>query len=146
MDIKRGDLYYVDLDKGVGSEQNGTRPVVIIQNDRGNQTSNTVIIAAITSNTKKKLPLHVVLPLGSCNLKEESMILLEQIYTIDKSRLNESDYIGHLDDCFTKAINRAILYSFGIKKERKKKNALQEHGTPTNIHDTGQKESQPLPQ
>ena len=97
MTIKRGDMFYADLSPVVGSEQGGIRPVVIIQNDLGNKYSPTVIAAAITSQTNKtKLPTHIEIQGNTKGLKNDSVILTEQIRTIDKSRLKEK--IGHIDD------------------------------------------------
>ena len=113
--IKRGDMFYADLSPVVGSEQGGIRPVVIIQNDVGNKHSPTVIAAAITSQTgKTKLPTHI--PIGSQNsgLKSDSIVLTEQIRTIDKSRLKEK--IGHIDDeNVISQINNALGVSFGLE-------------------------------
>ena len=97
MVIKRGDMFYADLSPVVGSEQGGIRPVLIIQNDLGNKYSPTVIAAAITSQTNKaKLPTHIEIDSEGCGLKSNSVILAEQIRTIDKSRLKER--IGHIED------------------------------------------------
>ena len=109
----RGDLYYADLGQGIGSEQKGTRPVVIIQNNVGNKHSPTVIIAAITSkaNIKAKLPTHYYLQPGN-GLTLPSLVLLEQIRTVDKRRL--SDYIGRLDEKHIQGINHALAISIGL--------------------------------
>ena len=109
----RGDLYYADLGHGIGSEQKGTRPVVIIQNNVGNKHSPTVIIAAITSkaNVKAKLPTHYYLDAGN-GLAHPSLVLLEQIRTIDKQRL--SGYIGRLDEKHIRGINHALAVSIGL--------------------------------
>ena len=97
MQIKRGDMFYADLSPVVGSEQGGIRPVLIIQNDLGNKYSPTVIAAAVTSQTgKNKLPTHIEIDSQSCGLKSDSVVLTEQIRTIDKSRLKEKR--GHIDD------------------------------------------------
>ena len=97
MIVKRGDMFYADLSPVVGSEQGGIRPVVIIQNDVGNRHSPTVIAAAITSQTgKSKLPTHIEIGSNNNGLKSDSIVLTEQIRTIDKSRLKEK--IGHIDD------------------------------------------------
>jgi Growth inhibitor len=110
--IQRGDIYYADLSPVTGSEQGGLRPVIVIQNDKGNQHSPTVIVAAITSNIKKtKLPTHIVLPEIE-GLSKRSIVLLEQIRTIDKSRL--SNKIGSIDNEYMQKINEAILISLGI--------------------------------
>ncbi len=115
MVVKRGDMFYADLSPVVGSEQGGIRPVLIIQNDTGNKYSPTVIAAAITSQTgKTKLPTHI--EIGSSNgigLKSDSVVLTEQIRTIDKSRLKEK--IGHInDENVMKKINGALGVSFGL--------------------------------
>ena len=97
MVIKRGDMFYADLSPVVGSEQGGIRPVLIIQNDMGNKYSPTVIAAAITSQMNKtKLPTHIEIDSEQCGLKNDSVVLAEQIRTIDKSRLKEK--IGHIED------------------------------------------------
>src|SRR5699024_10810763 len=97
MVVKRGDMFYADLSSVVGSEQGGIRPVLIIQNDLGTKYSPTVIAAAITSQTgKTKLPTHIEINSEECGLKSDSVVLTEQIRTIDKSRLKER--IGHIDD------------------------------------------------
>ena len=114
MIIKRGDMFYADLSPVVGSEQGGVRPVLIIQNDLGNKYSPTVIAAAITSQTNKtKLPTHIELDENTEGLKSNSVILTEQIRTIDKSRLKER--IGHIDDIeVMNKINNALGVSFGL--------------------------------
>ena len=114
MTIKRGDMFYADLSPVVGSEQGGIRPVVIIQNDLGNKYSPTVIAAAITSQTNKnRLPTHIEIDAGAEGLKNNSVILTEQIRTIDKSRLKEK--IGHIDDVnVINKINNALGVSFGL--------------------------------
>ena len=114
MTIKRGDMFYADLSPVVGSEQGGVRPVLIIQNDMGNKYSPTVIAAAITSQTNKtKLPTHIELDENTEGLKSNSVILTEQIRTIDKSRLKER--IGHIDDTeVMNKINNALGVSFGL--------------------------------
>lgn len=111
--MKRGDIYYADLSPVVGSEQGGTRPVLIIQNDVGNKFSPTVIAAAITSKTdKSKLPTHIDVYAEQYGLARDSVILLEQIRTIDKKRLKEK--MGHLDDDVMNRVNNAITVSFGL--------------------------------
>ena len=112
--ILRGQMYYACLDPVIGSEQNGNRPVLIVQNDLGNLHSPTVIAAPITSHVKKmRLPTHIGIP--SCyDLPERSMVLLEQIRTIDKRRLGE--YIGCLDDDIMHCIDRAVSISVGLKQ------------------------------
>lgn len=113
MEIKRGQLYYADLSPVVGSEQGGVRPVLIIQNDVGNRYSPTVIAAAVTSQmTKAKLPTHIEIPKGSFGLPKDSVILLEQIRTLDKRRLREK--VGELDHAYQLRVDRAILISLGF--------------------------------
>ena len=114
MVIKRGDMFYADLSPVVGSEQGGIRPVIIIQNDIGNKHSPTVIAAAITSQTgKNKLPTHIEIGSQENGLKSDSVVLAEQIRTIDKSRLKEK--IGHIDDdAIMSKINSALGVSFGL--------------------------------
>ena len=112
--IRRGDIYYVDLPKGIGSEQFGARPVLIIQNDIGNMFSPTTIVAAITSfkPSKHTLPTHVMLE-DECGLSGLSIVLLEQIFTVDKQRLEQ--YIGSVkDDEMMSRINRALGYSIDL--------------------------------
>ncbi len=112
MDIKRGELYYADLSPVVGSEQGGVRPVLVVQNDVGNKYSPTVIAAAVTSKMNKaKLPTHIELP-SSFGLAKNSVILLEQIRTIDKRRLKER--IGELSLNTMKRVDKAILISLGF--------------------------------
>ena len=111
-EIKRGEIYYAELSPVVGSEQGGDRPVVILQNDKGNLHSRTTIIAAVTSELDKThLPTHVIFTADG--LKKTSMVLLEQIRTIDKSRLGS--YVGMMDDKTMKRIDHAILVSFGLE-------------------------------
>ena len=113
MNIKRGDIYYADLSPVVGSEQGGLRPVLIVQNDVGNKYSPTVIAAAITSKMgKTKLPTHIDVVGNQVGLAKDSVILLEQIRTIDKKRLKEK--MGHLDDDTMRNVNDAIGVSFGL--------------------------------
>ena len=114
MVVKRGDMFYADLSPVVGSEQGGIRPVVIIQNDMGNKHSPTVIAAAITSQMgKNKLPTHIEIGPQNSDLKAESIVLTEQIRTIDKSRLKEK--IGHIDDNkIINELNNALGISFGL--------------------------------
>lgn len=115
MIVKRGDMFYADLSPVVGSEQGGIRPVLIIQNDMGNKYSPTVIAAAITSQTgKNKLPTHIEIGSQEYGLKSDSIVLAEQIRTIDKSRLKEK--IGHIDDITViNKINNALGVSFGLE-------------------------------
>ena len=111
--IKRGEIYYADLSPVVGSEQGGVRPVLIIQNDVGNKYSPTVIVAAITSQlSKAKIPTHVELSALEHNLPKDSVVLLEQIRTIDKRRLKEK--ISEIDAQKMRRINLAILVSLGF--------------------------------
>lgn len=111
--VKRGDIYYADLSPVVGSEQGGMRPVLIVQNDTGNRHSPTVIAAAITSQTEKaRLPTHIELSARSYGLSRDSVILLEQIRTLDKSRLRER--MGQLDAPTMDRVNNAIAVSFGL--------------------------------
>lgn len=113
MNVRRGDIYYADLSPVVGSEQGGMRPVLIVQNDVGNKYSPTVIAAAITSKTSKsKLPTHIEVYADKYGLAKDSVILLEQIRTIDKTRLKEK--MGHLDDYVMNQVNDAITVSFGL--------------------------------
>ncbi len=113
MNVRRGDIYYADLSPVVGSEQGGMRPVLIVQNDVGNKYSPTVIAAAITSKTSKsKLPTHIEVFADKYGLAKDSVILLEQIRTIDKTRLKEK--MGHLDDNVMNSVNDAISVSFGL--------------------------------
>lgn len=113
MTIKRGDIYYADLSPVVGSEQGGIRPVLIVQNDVGNRYSPTVIAAAITSQKEKaKLPTHIELDSEDCGLSRNSVVLLEQIRTIDKKRLKE--HMGLLDAKSMLRINEALSVSFGL--------------------------------
>lgn len=111
--VKRGDIFYADLSPVVGSEQGGMRPVLIVQNDTGNKHSPTVIAAAITSQTgKAKLPTHIELSGRSVGLTRDSVILLEQIRTIDKSRLREK--MGRVDGETMSKVDNAIAVSFGL--------------------------------
>ncbi|MBR4296499.1 MAG: type II toxin-antitoxin system PemK/MazF family toxin [Clostridia bacterium] len=113
MSVKRGDIYYADLSPVVGSEQGGMRPVLIIQNDVGNRYSPTVIAAAITSRMgKTRLPTHIDVYADKVGLNKDSVILLEQVRTLDKKRLGEK--MGHLDDEMMTAVNNAIAVSFGL--------------------------------
>ena len=115
MNIRRGDIYYADLSPVVGSEQGGLRPVLIVQNDVGNRYSPTVIAAAITSKmTKAKLPTHIDVFASRVGLSRDSVILLEQIRTLDKRRLKEK--MGHLDDELMAKVNTAISVSFGLSQ------------------------------
>ena len=112
--VRRGDIFYADLSPVVGSEQGGVRPVLIIQNDMGNRHSPTVIAAAITSQMNKaKLPTHIELVGQNCGLTKDSVVLLEQIRTLDKRRLRE--HMGRLDGPMMDEVDRAIAVSFGLK-------------------------------
>lgn len=112
--VRRGDIFYADLSPVVGSEQGGIRPVLIIQNDMGNRHSPTVIAAAITSQMNKaKLPTHIELIDQHCGLTRDSVVLLEQIRTLDKRRLRER--MGHLEGEMMDQVDRAIAVSFGIQ-------------------------------
>lgn len=111
--IKRGDMYYADLSPVVGSEQGGVRPVLIVQNDVGNKYSPTVIAVAITSQiNKSKLPTHIELNSQEYGLSKDSVILAEQVRTIDKTRLK--DRIGHIDENLMNRVNEALGVSFGF--------------------------------
>ena len=113
MIVKRGDIYYADLSPVVGSEQGGIRPVLVIQNDIGDKYSPTVIAAAITSQINKaKMPTHIELAAKDYGLNKDSVILLEQIRTIDKRRLREK--IGRIDDGLMASVNNALSISFGL--------------------------------
>ncbi len=113
MSVKRGDVYYADLSPVVGSEQGGIRPVLVIQNDVGNKYSPTVIVAAITSQIQKaKLPTHIEVEAETYGLEKDSVILLEQIRTIDKQRLNEK--VAHIDEHKMIRINEALQISLGL--------------------------------
>ena len=113
MMVKRGEIYYADLSPVVGSEQGGIRPVLIVQNDVGNRHSPTVIAAAITSQKDKaKLPTHISVQAATCGLTKDSIVLLEQIRTIDKSRIRER--IGELPPEIMQQINDALLLSLGF--------------------------------
>ena len=111
--IKRGDIFYADLRPVVGSEQGGVRPVIIIQNDTGNKNSPTVICAAITSRMNKaKLPTHVELDSTKCDIVKDSVILLEQLRTIDKKRLK--DKVCHVDREIIEKVDKALLISLEL--------------------------------
>lgn len=113
MQIKRGDIFYADLSPVIGSEQGGVRPVLIVQNDVGNRHSPTVICAAITSRMNKaKLPTHIELDANKYQIVKNSVVLLEQIRTIDKQRLK--DYVCHLDKEIMKKIDEALRISFSL--------------------------------
>ena len=111
--MKRGDIYYADLRPVIGSEQGGIRPVLIIQNDLGNKHSPTVICAAITSKMNKaKLPTHIELSTDKYDMEKDSVILLEQLRTIDKKRLK--DKVCHLDNQIMKKVNYALMISLEL--------------------------------
>ena len=128
--VKRGDIYYADLSPVVGSEQGGLRPVLIIQNDVGNKYSPTVIAAAITSKMDKtKLPTHIDVYAERVGLAKDSVILLEQVRTLDKRRLKEK--MGHLDDEVMSAVNSALAVSFGLSEQPRASATRQNSGTVT---------------
>jgi len=113
VEVKRGDVFYADLSPVVGSEQGGFRPVLVVQNDIGNRYSPTVIIAAITSKiSKAKLPTHIELEADTTGLDKDSVILLEQVRTIDKKRLK--DKITHLGEETMKRVNNGLNISLGL--------------------------------
>ena len=113
MNIRRGDIYYADLSPVIGSEQGGMRPVLIVQNDVGNRFSPTVIAAAITSQKDKaRLPTHIQVDSVESGLAKDSVVLLEQIRTLDKRRLKE--HMGRLDEGFMLKVDRALSVSFGL--------------------------------
>ena len=111
--VKRGDIYYADLSPVIGCEQGGIRPVLIVQNDIGNRYSPTIIAAAVTSRqTKTRLPTHIDLPQGLGGLDKDSVVLLEQIRTLDKRRLR--DKIGELSEEEMEKVNQGLLISLGF--------------------------------
>ena len=113
MVVKRGEIYYADLSPVIGSEQGGIRPVLVVQNDVGNKYSPTVIVAAITSQINKaKMPTHVEIDAKEYGLIKDSVILLEQIRTVDKKRLKEK--IGKIDDNLSEKVDESLLISFGL--------------------------------
>lgn len=115
MEIKRGDIIYADLSPVVGSEQGGIRPVLVIQNNIGNKFSTTIIIAAITAKIDKaKLPTHVEIKAADYGLAKDSVVLLEQIRTIDKERIKEK--IGHFDDLMMEKVENALRISLNLEK------------------------------
>ena len=112
--MKRGEIYRANLDPVVGSDQGGVRPVLIIQNDRGNLHSPTVIVAAITSRQRKAhLPIHVLLPARICGLRQDSVALLEQVRTLEKARLEK--YLGCVPDSVMAQVDAALALSLGTK-------------------------------
>ncbi len=113
MIVRRGDIYYADLSPVIGSEQGGVRPVLVVQNDVGNRYSPTIIAAAITSQINKaKMPTHIEISAEDCGLSRDSVVLLEQVRTIDKKRLKEK--IGYLDEDRMEKVNTALSISFGL--------------------------------
>ncbi len=113
MIVKRGDIFFADLNPVVGSEQGGMRPVLVVQNDVGNKYSPTVIVAAITSQIDKaKLPTHIEVSMGESSLDKNSVVLLEQIRTIDKQRLAQK--IAHLETDSMERVNEALEISLGL--------------------------------
>ncbi|HEX2985829.1 MAG TPA: type II toxin-antitoxin system PemK/MazF family toxin [Caproiciproducens sp.] len=122
MNIRRGDIYYADLSPVVGSEQGGVRPVLIVQNNVGNRFSPTVIAAAITSQrSKANLPTHIMLDAQTTGLAKDSVVLLEQVRTIDKHRLKER--MGRLDDTFMSQVDQALSISFGLDQNQVERQA-----------------------
>jgi len=122
VNIRRGDIYYADLSPVVGSEQGGVRPVLIVQNDVGNRFSPTVIAAAITSQrAKANLPTHIMLDAQSTGLAKDSVVLLEQVRTIDKHRLKER--MGRLDNMSMTQVNQALSISFGLDLDEEEREA-----------------------
>ena len=115
MKVKRGEIYYADLSPVIGSEQAGVRPVLIVQNDVGNKFSPTIIAIAITSKQKVKLPTHIEIEGTKYGLDKDSVILAEQIRTLDKKRLREK--VGKLDEKIMEKVKKAIEISFGIRGE-----------------------------
>ena len=114
LNVKRGDIYFADLSPVIGSEQGGVRPVLVVQNNVGNKYSPTIIIAAITSQINKaRLPTHVEINAPDFGLPKDSVVLLEQIRTIDKKRLREK--IGKFDEDMMKIVDEALKISIGIK-------------------------------
>lgn len=112
--VRRGDIYYADLSPVVGSEQGGVRPVLVVQNDTGNRHSPTIIAAAITSQLgKSRLPTHIPLLAETCSLPKDSIILLEQVRTLDKRRLKE--HMGKLSEAQMQQVDGAIAVSFGLE-------------------------------
>ena len=115
--VKRGDIYFADMGEGVGSEQNGIRPVLVLQNDIGNKYSPTTIVALITSISKKmNLPVHYEIPKKTSNLPQDSVVLLEQLRTIDKQRLLKK--VSNLNESQMDSINQKILISLGMTTPR----------------------------
>ena len=128
MSIRRGDIYYADLSPVVGSEQGGIRPVLIVQNDVGNRFSPTVIAAAITSQSDKtKLPTHIQVDAVGSGLAKDSIVLLEQVRTIDKKRLKEK--MGALDNQYMAQIDQALSVSFGLGSTATSPSGPRNHGS-----------------
>ena len=117
MKIKRGDIYLADLGKGYGSEQGGIRPVLVVQNNKGNKYSTTLLVACITSkaHSKNHLPTHYIIP-KDVGLKYDSMVMMEQIKVIDESRIIK--FIGKLTPRFMKLIDKRLMISFGLVNKR----------------------------
>ena len=125
--IKRGDIYYADLSPVVGSEQGGMRPVLIVQNNVGNRFSPTVIAAAITSQLNKaKLPTHIEIEARTYGLSKDSVVLLEQVRTLDKRRLQEK--MGRLDESVMERVDDAIAVSFGLRTENEQEHKEHREG------------------
>ena len=117
MIVKKGDLFFADLSPVVGSEQGGVRPVLVVQNDVGNKYSPTIIVAAVTSQTgKAKLPTHVQLQATQGGLSKDSVVLLEQVRTLDKKRLREK--MGHVEENVMEKVDLAIAVSFGLPHDQ----------------------------
>ena len=128
MNVRRGDIYYADLSPVVGSEQGGVRPVLIVQNDMGNRFSPTVIAAAITSQKDKaRLPTHIQLNSTGSGLARDSIVLLEQIRTIDKKRLKE--HMGRLDEHSMNRVDQALQISFGLDTTGREGGRLEKRAT-----------------
>ena len=112
-EVKKGDIFFADLSPSIGSEQSGTRPVLIVQNDIGNKFSPTVIAAAITSHRKNDLPTHITIRSDECHgLKKDSVVLLEQIRTLDKQRLRFK--LGSISPTLIDQVDKALTVSFGL--------------------------------
>ena len=136
MSIRRGEIYYADLSPVVGSEQGGIRPVLIVQNDVGNRYSPTVIAAAITSQREKtKLPTHIEVSAEHCGLQKNSIVLLEQIRTIDKQRLKEK--MGMLDPVSMHRIDTALSVSFGLTRRPSRRPTAQPAMSPESAASQG---------
>jgi len=117
--IRRGEIYYCDLGDGFGSEQGGMRPCVVLQNDIGNRHSPTTLIAPLTSRkAHKKLPTHIFVNKNNCRIRQDSVILLEQIRTVDRNRLR--NYVTYLDDFKMCEVNNAVMVSFGLAEPERR--------------------------